>query len=170
VYFPLFAKLLFALFFLLIIFYSAKPIRLKAKPFVDSLSNIMLAFPAFIGVYQITNMGISLYIVIAVLCWTTAMYFFTSAQTIETDKQLHLKTSAIKIGRWNSLLISIVLWFIAAICATITNYFLGFLLLYPLIPIYMLVNKKAVNDKVYSYFPLINLGVGVLLVLIASLA
>jgi 4-hydroxybenzoate polyprenyltransferase len=168
-YFPLFAKLLFALFFLLAIFYSAKPIRLKAKPFVDSLSNILYAFPAFIGIYQITNSGLSPYILIAALCWTTAMHLFSAIPDIEADKHAKLRTTAIILGRWNSLLACVILWFIAAVCATIASSLIAFLLMYPLIPLYIMVNKKAPIEKIYWYFPFINLLVGFLLYLVVVL-
>lgn len=169
IYFPLFAKLLFALFFLLAIFYSAKPIRLKAKPYVDSVSNVLYAFPAFIGIYQITNIGLSVYIVIAAICWTTAMHLFSAIPDIEADKRAHLRTTAVILGKWNSLIACTVLWFIAGISATITHPLLAFLLLYPLIPIYILISKKAPIEKIYWYFPVINLVAGFLLYLLVTL-
>lgn len=169
IYLSIFSKVLFGLFLLLGIFYSAKPVRFKAKPFLDSLSNILYAFPAFIALYQLTNFEMSLSLLVAIVCWTSAMHLFSAIPDITADHQAKLRTTATVLGRYLSLLVCTVLWLITAIIAVSISKFLLFFFIYPIIPFYVLFNKKASLETTYWLFPKINLIVGFLLYLVVAL-
>ncbi len=167
IYLPLFAKVLFSMFLILSIFYSAKPFRLKAKPFVDSLSNILYAFPGFIAVYQLTSGSIPVSLVFAIICWTTAMHLFSAIPDIEADKKAHLRTTATKIGKGFSLLICSILWLVCGLLGLSYHFSLAFLLLYALIPLYLLVKPRAEIEDIYWKLPFVNGVSGFLLYLLA---
>lgn len=158
--FPLFSSIMLGIFFLLAYGYSAPPLRLKAKPFVDSASNILYAFPAFIGMYQFSGTIIPLPLLVALFCWTAAMHLFSAIPDIEPDTRAGLRTSAVVLGyRW-SLFICALLWAITAIISVFYSIFLFPLFLYSGICFYLLRNKKTQIDTVYWMFPWINALVG----------
>ena len=167
IYLPVFAKLLLFIFLLLSIFYSAKPFRLKAKPFVDSASNILYGFPAFIAIFQLTSNGLTTPVFVAVFCWCAAMHLFSAIPDIEADSKAKLRTTATKLGYRTSLFVCAVLWLIAAIMAVLISPWLFFLLLYPVIPLLLLRDKKMEITVVYWRFIYINLVVGFLIYLAA---
>ena len=160
---PVFAKILLFVFLLLCIFYSAKPFRLKAKPFVDSASNILYGFPAFIAIFQLTNNKLTLPVFFAVFCWCAAMHLFSAIPDIEADAKAKLRTSATQLGyRW-SLFTCFILWLIAAVMAVLLSPWLFFIFVYPVIPLLLLRDKKLDIDKIYWYFVPLNLVTGFLL-------
>lgn len=167
IYLPIFAKLLFFVFLLLCVFYSAKPFRLKAKPFVDSASNILYGFPAFIAIFQLTSNGLTTPVCIAVFCWCAAMHLFSAIPDIHADKQASLRTTATVLGYHRSLIACIVLWALTAIAAVLVSWWLLFLAVYPFIPLLVLRDKRFDINRVYWYFPYINLVAGFLLFLAA---
>lgn len=168
-YLPLFAKILLIVFLFLGIGYSTPPIRFKAKPFVDSLSNILYAFPAFIATYQLTSDGLSIPIFIAVACWTAAMHLFSAIPDIRADSEAKLRTTAVVLGRRTSLLVCLGLWSVTALLAFIYSPWLIIFLVYPFIPYLVLTNPRATLETVYWAFPKVNLLVGFLLFLVIVL-
>lgn len=166
IYLSVFAKLLFALFLLLCIFSSAKPIQLKDKPYVDILSNVVFAFPGFIAVYQLTNTGVSPFTLAAVLCWTTAMHLFSTIPLLELRSHIKAKRTAELLGRQKSLLLSMVLWLFTAIVSVLISPFFIFLFIYPLIPLYALMNKKFHAKDITLQLHFLNFAVGILLYLV----
>lgn len=158
--FPLFASILLGIFFLLSYAYSGTPLRLKSKPFVDSASNILYAFPAFIGMYQFSGTVIPLPLLLAVFCWTAAMHLFSAIPDIEPDTKARLRTSAVVLGlRW-SLFICALLWAVTAGIAVFYSIFLFPLFIYSGICFYLLRQKASTVETVYWMFPWINALVG----------
>ena len=167
-YLSVFPKILFAIFLMLGIGYSLPPIRFKAKPYVDSLSNILYAVPAFVGIYQIRNDVLTFYIFLAALCWTAAMHLFSAVPDIQADKKAGLRTTAVVLGYRKSLFVCGILWAIAAINAILINWWFIFMLVYPVIPFALLKNRGLSIERVYWLFPYINALVGFILFIFAA--
>jgi 4-hydroxybenzoate polyprenyltransferase len=167
IYLPLFAKIVFLVFLALSIGYSAPPIRFKAKPYLDSASNILYAFPGFVAVFQLTSTGLSVPAVLAVFLWTAAMHLFSAIPDIAADRTAGIRTTATVIGKANGLLVCAILWTLAAISAIGVAWYLGFLLIYAIIPALLLRNPRADIAKVYWVFPYLNAATGFILFLVA---
>ncbi len=154
----------FLIFLFLASFYSAPPIRFKARPWLDSLSNVLYITPGIMGYFLASQTLPLLSIIIAGGSWSAAMHLFSAIPDIESDKRAGLKTTAVIAGFNKSLLLCFVLWSISG-GLMIYNNWLGNLswvgLIYPLIPIFVWrsKNQKIIN-KVYWLFPYINAIVG----------
>ncbi len=152
------------LFFFLFLsyFYSAKPLRFKSKPVIDSLSNFLYILPGIFGYIQTSGQIPPLLPVIGFWAWAAAMHLFSAIPDITPDKKAGLLTTAVFYGKNTSLIICALLWLVFTL---ITLYqFKEFLLLpiiiYPLIPLVLLINKSLSVSKVYKFFPLINTAFG----------
>lgn len=156
----------FCVFIFCASFYSAKPIRAKARPIIDSLFSAghYIATGIF-GYYLAGGTHFPVYGFIAGMLWATAMHAYSAVPDIDADKQAGLKTIAILIGKkptillcWLLYVLSAVLVFqyipiVASIGAVVFSYF-------------MYRSYKSNTDeelfKLYTYFPLINSGIGML--------
>lgn len=143
---------------ILLIGYSVPPIRLKARPFVDSMSNILYVLPGFIGYYQSKMILPNWQIIMAVWCWSAAMHLLSAIPDIKPDSIAHLRTTAVVLGRQGSLWLCFLFWGIFAAVLTYTSRHPISLILfvYPLIPIYLLRFGIKNDERVYRYFPIIN--------------
>ena len=161
------ARLLFGIFLLLSFLYSAKPIRFKARPFIDFMSNFLYVMPAIIAFYQlrfIIPFPIPLF---AAFMWTSAMHLFSAVPDIEADKQADITTTAVLIGYVPSLLLCFGFWLMFAIILNfITPWNFPWSLLmfvYPAIPLYLSLRRKANIDRIYWLYPYWNAIFGMLL-------
>lgn len=164
---PLFASLLLLGFMALSAFYSAPPLRLKAKPFVDSASNILYAFPAFIAMYQFAGTTLPLPALAAIFAWTAAMHLFSAIPDISADAKAGLRTTAVVLGERRSLFTCAVLWTFTAIISVFYSLMFIFLFAYPTLCFWLLKERSAHIERVYWLFPYINTVVGFMLYLIA---
>jgi 4-hydroxybenzoate polyprenyltransferase len=147
-------------------FYSAEPIRAKAKPFIDSLFSAghYIATGVF-GYYLAGGINFPTTGVIAGICWAVAMHAYSAVPDIKADFQAGLKTIAILIGEKRTIALC---WFLYA--------FAGYLVK-NIIPIASLIGvitfsyfmwrsqrTKTAEElfKLYTYFPLINTIIGAL--------
>lgn len=140
--------------------YSAPPIRFKARPYLDSISNTFYVIPGFLGYYQLTGQMPSLIITLAVLLWPIALHLYSAVPDIKPDKKAKLKTTATVIGKTKSLFLCSFIWLIVSILVFTQSTFLGILALtYVIIP--LLSFKDTL--KVYWYYPYINAILGFVL-------
>ncbi|MFM7089057.1 MAG: UbiA family prenyltransferase, partial [Candidatus Paceibacterota bacterium] len=150
--------------------YSLPPTRLKAKPFVDFLSNILYVLPGFIGFMFYQDVQPSVWIFLAASFWAFAMHLFSAIPDIEPDKKAGLVTTAVFLGHRGSLFLTLCLWAVSFWCAFYSGA-LGVLvyvfLIYPILPIVLLVRKNINIERVYWAYPYINAVLGFLLFLIA---
>jgi 4-hydroxybenzoate polyprenyltransferase len=159
------AIILFLLFVVLAIFYSAAPIRLKARPFVDFASNVHYAIPGFLAYYQVTGQLPVLGAVIAAFCWTGAMHLFSAIPDITPDKKAGLKTTAVVLGLKRSLILTTFLWLITAFIALSYGQLFPWSILafiYPAIPLWLLLHTSEI-DAVYWKFPYVTMTLGAIL-------
>ncbi|MFW5703312.1 MAG: prenyltransferase [Patescibacteria group bacterium] len=165
---PLFATILLGIFLVLCVSYSLPPIRLKAKPFVDSASNILYAFPAFIAMYQFAGVMPPAIVLIAVFCWTSAMHLFSAIPDIEADKRAQLRTTAVVLGERTSLFTCALLWSGTAILSLFTSWLMLPALVYPAICFWLLKKRTIEVEQVYWIFPWLNAGIGFILYLLLA--
>lgn len=158
--------LLMCLFLFLSIFYSLPPLRFKTVPFLDFLSNALYVIPGFIAYYEVTRSAPGIIFIIAPILWASAMHLFSAILDIEPDKEAGIITSAVYLGIKKSLILCLVLWLSAFVLVYMTS-FLGDLvylyLIYPLLPLYILLNKKVNLAKIYWLYPYINTILGFIL-------
>lgn len=163
------SQLIFTLFLLLSFFYSAPPLRFKARPFLDFSSNILYVLPGILAYYQVRELFPSLVVIVALFCWTSAMHLFSAIPDIIADKKADLQTTAVILGQKNSLLLCTFLWAITAVITllNIDSYLASLVVIYPLIPLIIVFQKNSNIKRIYKIFPYINTLAGFLLFLLA---
>jgi 4-hydroxybenzoate polyprenyltransferase len=147
------------------VFYSMPPFRLKARPALDSLSNILYALPGFLGYAHASGNPPALTAVIVAALWTSAMHLFSAVPDIDSDRRAGLRTSATVLGFRGSLVACAALW--ATFAAWVIHS--GVLwpwslaaLIYPTVPSIMLFRNSDAVAEIYWRFPIINASVGML--------
>lgn len=153
------SNLILITFFALGFFYSVPPIRFKARPILDFLSNCLYAFPGIYGYALKTNHLPDFIYILAAFSWCFAMHLFSAIPDIKPDTKAKLCTSAVKFGEKNSLILCSLFWLLTASIVLYQKNAFFPLIIYPIIPIYILVRKLDVS-KVYWKFPYLNLFIG----------
>ncbi len=145
-------------------FYSAKPIRAKAKPVIDSLFSAghYVATGVF-GYFLAGGTETPIVPIVAGMLWAIAMHAYSAVPDIKADTEAKLRTIAILIGAHKTI-------YLCGFLYTLSSY-----LVYTSIPIastlggvtylylmYKSIQAKTEEDlfKVYTYFPWINSIVG----------
>ncbi len=156
-------------FIFLSLFYSAPPIRFKARPFFDSMSNILYILPGVFGYMYLSGLDPSFIDILMFGLWASAMHLFSAIPDIEPDTRADVRTSAVLLGREYALMVCSFLWllFVALVWYRHSAIFLYtfFLIMYPIIPALILRKKEIRIDTVYWYFPYVNSVVGFLIVI-----
>ncbi|MBP6945128.1 UbiA family prenyltransferase [Patescibacteria group bacterium] len=162
------AVLLFYLFILLGVFYSLPPIRAKARPFLDSASNIFYAFPGLM-IYVFYPRPFPWIAFLAASCWCIAMHAYSAVPDIRADTRAGLQTIATKLGAYKTLILCSVLYGASSVlaCFTVESMWLRyiFLLLGLGYVILVHISLTRIDDlmPVYKRFPLVNTLVGMIL-------
>lgn len=152
-----------ALFVALSVFYSAPPVRFKARPFLDSLSNVLYAVPGFLGFQHASGQAVPWQAVAVACLWTSAMHLFSAIPDIGADRKAGLNTTATVMGHRASLVLCAVLWLVfAAIVMSLVAFrpYGAVLLVYPAIALALLFKADTMTGRVYWFFPLVNALVG----------
>lgn len=169
--------LLLCLFFFFAIFYSAPPIRAKARPFIDSAFNILYLFPGLISYVSLSpalngfqmEFRFPWLATLAGACWCMAMHAYSAVPDIEADTRARLRTIATELGARKTLILCSMLYTTSAIiaCFIIDSTALRsiFLLLGAVYVILMRISLIRKDDlmPVYKRFPLVNTLVGMTL-------
>lgn len=141
--------------------YSAPPLRWKARPFIDSASNVLYAVPGIFAYYVLTGALLSVGAVLTIACWTAAMHLFSAIPDIDADARSGLRTSAVVLGERRSVIVCSMLWLSCMVGAfLLTASPLSFLLaMYVLIPLWSFVPGWSIA-RLYPMFPYLNAGLG----------
>jgi lycopene elongase/hydratase (dihydrobisanhydrobacterioruberin-forming) len=156
-------RIIFAGFLFLSYFYSAKPLRLKDKPFLDFSSNYLYIMPGIFAYYLVSHSLPSLIILIGAFFHISAMHIFSAIPDVKYDKKAGITTTPVFIGERTSLFLCLVFWLILSfIVVYLTDFFpLSFLVfLYPSLPLILLLKKNLKIEKVYWYLPYVNTSLG----------
>jgi 4-hydroxybenzoate polyprenyltransferase len=160
---PTISWLTFTFFLLLCVLYSVPPIRFKTRAFLDSYSNALYILPGVIG-YQLTaGRWPPTPIVLAALCWTAGMHAFSAIPDIEPDRRAGIHTVAVTLGESWALLFVAANWAFGAVLTFARFGLPGTVaLIYPLIPLVLLANRRWSVARAYRWFPLLNTLIGFL--------
>lgn len=156
------AQVFFTLFFFLAHFYSAKPLRFKAKPFLDFSSNSLYIMPGLVGYSLVTQSWPDAKAVIAGALWAMAMHLYSAIPDIKPDKEARVITSAVFLGKQASIWLCIILWSGFSYLTISQEWFgvFGYIsLLYPFLGIVTAMQLSAIH-KIYWYYPWINTFLG----------
>ena len=154
------------LFVVLSVIYSAPPIRLKSRPVIDSLSNVLYVTPMFLGWSLFSSSLPAWNLALAGTCWCAAMHAYSAIPDILPDTRAGVRTVATLLGELGTLRYCLLMYLAAAVLVMPSDLFSGLVLLaYPAI---MLAQMRLAPHGVgrwYPYFPLINGFAGMVLTL-----
>jgi 4-hydroxybenzoate polyprenyltransferase len=108
------------LYALLFVGYSVPPARLKARPYLDSLSNAAYAFPL---VFMPLALGESpvWFAALGLMAWSAAKHAFDAVQDVDEDRKVGIMTTAVWLGPKGVVLWSGLLWTLATVCFALVN-------------------------------------------------
>lgn len=154
-----------AVFILLSVFYSAPPIRAKEVSFLDSIFNILYAFPGVFAYQLLTGEFPPAGIIFAAGLWTAAMHAYSAIPDIEPDRAAGLETIATKLGSWGTHTFCMVCYFVAAV--VVSTYSVPIALIGLAYVGLMAISLYGPNPghvfSVYRWFPIINAVCGFLI-------
>jgi 4-hydroxybenzoate polyprenyltransferase len=107
--YPLPAILWMAAYALVFVAYSSPPLRLKARPFLDSVSNAGYAFPLIFASLALEQ-PVHWVAAIGLMVWSMAKHSFDAIQDISLDRGANLTTTAVLLGVKGTLIWSGALW------------------------------------------------------------
>ena len=152
------------MFWLTAYFYSALPIRAKAKPFVDGIFNVLYILPSMVwwivagnSIVWFSRAGF-----IAAWLWAMAMHAYSAIPDIEPDREAGLTTTAVLLGKQGTLIYCGLLRAVAAYIAY-TILWLPMLLMWAVYLLMIIASFGGEVMKLYRRFPWINAGVGFIL-------
>ena len=163
------ARITFMLFLGLGLAYSTAPVRLKARPFLDSYSNLFYTLTGVLG-YQITaHQPPPIALTIAAFCWAAGMHTYSAIPDIMPDQQAGVRTSAVVLGERRALLFVAANWTLGVILTLFVIGTIGVVgLIYPVIPLIQYFSRAPNISRVYRYFPIVNGVIGFLAFLYLS--
>lgn len=155
--------ILMCLFIFLAIFYSAKPLRFKASPFIDACSNFMYIVPGLIGYVLTTNNIPSILWWIIGLLYVAGMQVYSAIPDIEADKAASIRTTAVYLGKDKALVFVLINWLLFSILLIFSvGPVMLLTLVYPLIPALLIGKDTKYVNKLYGYFYIVNIVMGFL--------
>jgi 4-hydroxybenzoate polyprenyltransferase len=163
-------RLIFTFFLFLSHQYSAKPLRFKERPILDSASNVLYIMPGVFAYYWVTGHLPPGVILLAGFLHTYAMHLFSAIPDIEYDKETGITSTAVLLGRNASLILCLLAWSgLSAITIIVggVSPFRFLPLVYPLMVLNLLIRDQKV-ESVYWYYPYINIGLGGLMFLLEA--
>ncbi|MBX3082517.1 MAG: prenyltransferase [Anaerolineae bacterium] len=148
---------LHVLFVALSVAYSAPPLRLKARPLLDSYSNVLYVLPGFIGYTIKAGTLPPLAIVIAAIGWAAGMHAYSAIPDIAPDRAAGITTVAVLLGKTGTLVFVGLNWLIFALLTISVIGAVGVVtLVYPLLIAALLLRPTLSITRVYWWLPLIN--------------
>lgn len=166
IWIPFWASVLCLFFLFLSYFYSAPPIRAKARPVLDSAFNVLYLIPGLIGFLSFGNAQIHWPAMIGAGLWCMAMHAYSAVPDILSDKQAHLRTIATLLEKNVTLFLCAIFY---ATAAALTWNAIGFVSLiggsvYVALMI-ITATQKTPSDQltVYRIFPWVNTAMGAII-------
>ncbi len=160
-------------------FYSAKPIRAKTKPFLDSLFSAghytITGVFGYLMATDILNLspawGDLTIISIAGLSWSIAMHAYSAIPDIKVDTEAKLNTIATYLGINKTLYLCSILYILSS---GIIFFYLGpIALLLGLVYFILMILSFMKPEKIfkhYTYFPIINTICGMIIFILVFLS
>ncbi len=155
-------RIFFALFIILSYWYSAPPVRFKARPYLDFSSNILYIMPGLVAYSFMAGQWPSLWVIMAGWLWVMAMHLYSAIPDIQSDSQAGVITSAVRLGPERSIWLCTALWLLFASIVIKQAWFSPFeaiVLVYPLLSFFTLLNLEKIG-KIYWFYPWLNTILG----------
>ncbi|HYQ83848.1 MAG TPA: UbiA family prenyltransferase [Rubrobacter sp.] len=108
------------LYTLLFLGYSVPPVRFKARPYLDSLSNAAYAFP-LVFVPLALGEGPVWPAALGLMAWSAAKHTFDAVQDVDEDRGVGITTTAVRLGPGGVVLWSGALWTLATVCFALVS-------------------------------------------------
>jgi 4-hydroxybenzoate polyprenyltransferase len=138
---PYQAALWILLYTVLFVGYSAPPLRFKARPYLDSLSNAAYAFP-LVFVPLALESPVVWPAALGLMAWSAAKHTFDASQDVDEDRRVGIKTTAVRLSIKGVVLWSGAWWTIATICFALVS------------PLVTLVNAAYAGGLLYALWRL----------------
>jgi 4-hydroxybenzoate polyprenyltransferase len=138
---PYRAALWILLYVVLFVGYSAPPLRFKARPYLDSLSNAAYAFP-LVFVPLALESPVVWPAALGLMAWSAAKHTFDASQDVDEDRRVGIKTTAVRLSIKGVVLWSGAWWTIATICFALVS------------PLVALVNAAYAGGLLYALWRL----------------
>ena len=152
--------------------YSAPPIRAKARPLLDAAFNLLYVCPGFVAYFLLGPKVFSLPVLLAGWAWVMAMQLYSAVPDIAADAASGIETTATTLGLRRSLYLCLALYILAATLAASATHFFSL----PLGLVYaalMLFSLRCGTEegvmRLYRRFPLVNAACGMALFFCAAL-
>ncbi|WP_270242148.1 UbiA family prenyltransferase [Kocuria marina] len=110
----------FAVYVLVFLFYSAPPLRFKARPWLDSLSNAAYALPLVFMAYALDRTPVWP-AAVGLMAWSVAKHAFDAVQDIEEDRAAAITTTAVRLGPRGTAIWSGCWWALSTVCFALVN-------------------------------------------------
>ena len=173
--FPISILLIFSIICLLIFLitsylYSCRPLRAKAKPFIDGIMNVLyIATPFSIILLEnqrnfepISHTNLT-YNFLAALFRCMAMHCYSAIPDIKPDKQAGLTTTAVYLGKQYALIYCALLYLLSALLSFPTLWWFSIVWWIVYISVMVISFTKKDIFAFYKIFPYINLTIWFLL-------
>ena len=160
------ALIAFLAFLFLGFFYSAPPIRAKARPLFDSVCNALYVMPGITSYVVFGGESISWMLVLAGVLWSMAMHAYSAVPDIHADAAAGIRTIATVLGTRGTLVFCGALYGIAGGIAGVMLGLVGWIGLGVylfLIALSWRASTQRQYMNIYKRFPVINATVGALL-------
>jgi len=152
-------------FFALATAYSAPPLRFKARPWFDSLSNGLYLLPGAAAYAAVAGTHPPVPALVGGWLWTMAMHTYSAIPDIEPDRAAGIETTATVLGERRTYVYCGACWTLAAVAFGLVDPRLGApLAVYPLF-LLATVGAGVDVDRAYWWFPAVNGVVGMVLTL-----
>ncbi|RQD83934.1 MAG: prenyltransferase [Methanocalculus sp. MSAO_Arc2] len=165
-------RVIFSIFLFLSFFYSAPPLRFKELPGLDFASNMLYIMPGIFGYYLASGYLPPWFLILAGFFHIAAMHLFSAIPDIGYDKKAGLQTTAVVLRERPSLLLCLLFWAglsIIVILASGIHPASLLVLVYPAIPLLLLLKRDVDIKTLYWYLPAINTTLGGLVFIAATI-
>ena len=143
--------------------YSAPPLRFKARPLVDSLSNGLYMLPGAAAYAALSGTHPPTAALVGGWLWTMGMHTYSAIPDIGPDRAAGIETTATWLGERRTYGYCLGCWTLAAVAFAALDPRLGALLsVYPLF-IGATVAAEVPVERAYWWFPVVNGVVGMVL-------
>lgn len=159
-------RAVFSTFLFLSYFYSATPLRFKSKPVLDFSSNMLYIMPGMFAYVLVSSRFPPTLLVLAGFFHISAMHLFSAIPDIDYDKKAGIKTTAVILGKKSSLFLCFIFWSLLSFLTVLLTGFhpLSYLIsIYPMIPLFLLIQEKIDIKTAYWFLPYVNTSLGGLL-------
>jgi len=136
---PVSAFLWMLLYVVLFVGYSAPPVRFKARPYLDSLSNAAYAFPLVFAPLALET-TVVWPAALGLMAWSVAKHTFDAVQDVDEDRKVGISTTAVRLGVRGVALWSGAWWLVATLCFALVS------------PLVALVNAVYAGGLLYALY------------------